>query len=330
MTIREFARLCNVSPATASRFFSGHGQVSAEKRAIMEKMSKETNYQPREDYRTRRKQRNTLVAVLPDFRHAFFNHMAELLRLHAAACGKQLVVMQSSGPVDEATLSLLTSLSPLGVILLSDHPDDAIADALVQRGIPAVICGGLPLGRRLSAVHIDDIMAAYDGTRYLLRLGHRDIGFLSDNTRAISSGFQRIIGCRRAMHDAGLALPDAQIALGETTFEGGYEAMGALLSAAPHITAVFACSDDMAVGAAARLWEVGKRIPDDVSLLGFDDSMIGQQMRPRLSTVRQPNDQIARACIARLLALTHVQDVTSLVLPYALVERESCRRIEET
>lgn len=327
MTIREFARLCDVSPATASRFFSGQGRISEEKRAVMEKMARKTDYQPRAGYHTRRKQRNAIVAVLPDFRHSFCNNMAELLRLHAAACGRQLVIVQSSGPAEEATLSLLASLSPLGVILLSDHPDDTIADALAHRGIPAVICGGLPLGRKLSAVHIDDIMAAYDGTRYLIGLGHRRIGFLSDNTRAISSGFQRIIGCRRAMHDAGFSLPDEQIAQGETTFAGGYQAMDDLLSAAPHVTAVFAFSDDMAVGAAARLWEAGKRIPADVSLLGFDDSMIGRQMRPGLCTMRQPNDQIARTCITRLLEVAHVQDVTSLVLPHELVERESCRRL---
>lgn len=327
MTIREFSALCGVSPATASRFFSGQGQVSEKKREILARMAKETGYQPSAGYHSRRRPRSALLVVLPDFRHAFFNNMAELLRIEAAACGRQLIAVQSDGAASETLLTMIAALAPLGVILLSDHQSDALADDLFRRGIPSILCGGLPLGRKISAVHIDDMLAAYDGARYLLRLGHQSIGLLSDDTRAVSSGFQRIIGCRRALTEAGLTLPDAQIAYGETTFDGGYHAMDTLLAQAPAVTAVFAFSDDMAAGAAARLWDAERRIPDDISLLGFDDSTLGQQLRPPLTTIRQPHEQIARACITHFLNLENVQCISSRIMPHELVERGSCRRL---
>ena len=104
--------------------------------------------------------------------------------------------------------------------------------------------------------------------------------------------------------------------------------MDKLLAQSPDVTAVFAFGDDMAVGAAARLWDGGLRIPDDVSLLGFDDTTIGRQLRPGLSTIRQPSEQIARACVAHLLQLEHVQDIETRILPHELLVRDSCRRVE--
>ncbi|RKJ76432.1 LacI family transcriptional regulator [Butyricicoccus sp. 1XD8-22] len=328
MTIREFARLCGVSPATASRFFSGQGQISEEKRALIAKMAKKTGYQPSQSYRTRRRPRSALLVIVPDFEHAFFNNMAELLRAEAAACERQLVAVQSDGTADDALLAMITALAPLGVILLSDHQSESLAGALIRRGIPSVLCGGLSLGRKISAIHIDNMQAAYDGARYLTGLGHKKIGLLSDDTRAISSGFLRITGCRRALAEVGLPLADTQIAYGEMTYDGGYRAMDKLLTQSPDVTAVFAFGDDMAVGAAARLWDGGLRIPDDVSLLGFDDTTIGRQLRPGLSTIRQPREQIARACVAHLLQLEHVQDIETRILPHELLVRDSCRRVE--
>ena len=101
--------------------------------------------------------------------------------------------------------------------------------------------------------------------------------------------------------------------------------MSMLLRQAPEVTAVFAFSDDMAAGAAARLWEEGKRIPDDISLLGFDDNECARQLRPALTTIRQPHEQIAHLSITYLLEHTRFQEETSLTLPHELIQRQSCR-----
>lgn len=327
MTIREFAALCGVSPATASRFFSGQGRVSEEKQLIMKRMAKISGYEPPASYRSRRQLRIAIFAILPDFRHTFNNNMVEILRVQSAEYGRQLMAVQSDGAANETLLALIIAALPLGVILLGDHQNDRIPVELVHRSIPAIHCGGLSLTRGVSAVHIDNMLAAYDGMRHLIRLNHKCIGLLSDDTRAISTDFQRISGCRRAMDEAGLALPDSRIAYGETTFDGGYRAMSMLLRQAPEVTAVFAFSDDMAAGAAARLWEEGKRIPDDISLLGFDDNECARQLRPALTTIRQPHEQIAHLSITYLLEHTRFQEETSLTLPHELIQRQSCRAL---
>lgn len=327
MTIREFAALCGVSPATVSRFFSGQGRVSEDKQLIIRRMVEATGYEPPAEYRSRRQLRSAIFAISPDFCHAFNNNMAELLRVQAAKHGRHLMSVQSSGEADETLLALILTSLPLGVILLGDHQNDRIPTELVRRGIPAIHCGGLSLTRGVSAVHIDNTLAAYDGMRYLIRLNHKKIGLLSDNTRAISTDLQRVSGCRRALDEARLEFLDSRVAYGETTFDGGYQAMSALLRQAPEVTAVFAFSDDMAAGAAARLWEAGKRIPEDISLLGFDDNEFARRIRPALTTIRQPHEQIAHISIMYLLESRRAQAQTVLTLPHELVERQSCRAI---
>lgn len=324
MTIREFAALCGVSPATASRFFSGQGSLSPAVRSRIAEVAKKTGYTPPENYRGRRKAGTTIAVVLPDLKHAFFSDIVARLRVHAEKHGKQLVLLVADRSDPRSVLLTLSSLSPMGVILLDESPDDKVAAAVASRNVPAIVCGALTMGRHFSSVHIDDMMAAYDGTGYLISLGHERIGILSDNSRAISSGFQRVTGCRKALEDAHLTLPDEYVLRVGTTFEQGYSGMETLLRQAPDLTAVFAFSDDVALGAMLYLQDHGLSVPDDISVLGFDDSSATRFARPPLTTVHQPLDAIAEQCVERLLQMQGTHDITSVTLSYHIVERKSC------
>lgn len=112
-----------------------------------------------------------------------------------------------------------------------------------------------------------------------------------------------------------------------TTFDAGYEGMGALLAQDLPFTAVFAFSDDMAAGAIARLNDAGLRVPEDVSVLGFDDNSVSTHIRPRLTTVHQPIAQIAEYTVSGLLSLERPGDVSTLTLPCHVLPRESCRSV---
>lgn len=327
MTIREFAKLCNVSPATASRFFSGQGALSPAVRQRIAEVAKKTGYTPPENYRGRRKVGTTIAVVLPDVAHSFFLDVAAALRVHAEANGKQLIMLLANNDDPYSVMQALSSLSPMGVILLDESPEDAIATAIADRNIPVVVCGALTMGRHFSSIHIDDMMAAYDGANYLISLGHERIGILADNSRAISSGFQRITGCRKALEDAKLCLPDQNVLRVGTTFDAGYDGMEKLLQQAPDITAVFAYSDDVALGAMLRLHDMGLRVPDDISMLGFDDCSIARHARPALTTVHQPVDAIAQQSIERLLQMQGANDISAVTMNYHIEERDSCRRI---
>ena len=324
MTIREFAMQCGVSPATVSRYFSGQGGISKENRLQIEKHVRKTGYHPPRSYRTRRKGNDTIVVLLPHFHHTFFADMTEELCAQADQLKKKLVFLIMDDEMPQNTLSLIQQFTPAGIILLHESTEDPISDALSRQSIPIVVCGALPVGRRFSSVHIDDMMAAYDGMNFLIEMGHRSIGILSDNSRAISSGFQRITGCRKAMDDAGLALSDGQIVHCGMTFEDGYTGAAQLARQMPEITAIFAFSDDTAAGAIAWMQDNGRHVPEDISVLGFDDNSLAEKIRPRLTTIHQPFALIAAKSIERLLDIEDVQDIASFTLMYEIAERESC------
>ena len=327
MTIREFAQLCGVSPATVSRYFSGQGSISEEVRKQIEKTAKKTGYRPPDSYRSRRKNNSTIVVLLPHLQHTFFADILEELRRQADKLHKKLAFLIMDERAPQNTLSLIQELSPIGIILLHESTEDPISDALSRQNIPIVVCGALAVGRRFSSVHIDDMMATYDGMNYLIGIGHTEIGVISDNSQAISSGFQRITGCTKAMEDAGLTLSESHIIHGGLTFEAGYEGARRLLLQAPKTSAVFAFSDDAAAGAIAFLRDSGKDVPGDISVLGFDDNSLAEKIRPRLTTVHQPFSLIAQKSIERLLEIQGTHDMASFTLSYEIVERESCRPV---
>ena len=315
--------MCQVSPSTASRFFSGK-PVSKEIYARLKKMCRETGYEPPPGYHSRRKTSNAIITLLPDFQHAYFTDMIRQLAVCAARIGKQLVVIPTQEDAS-GCLRTIDELHPAGIILLDEQSDDPVADRLEKRGLPVTVCGSRALSRRFPSVRIDDFLAAYEGMNYLISLKHRQILILSDTMEAVSSGFQRTAGCRKAAMDAGLELGEDMILPVGTTFDAGYEGMGVFLSRSLTFTAVFAFSDDMAAGAIARLNDEGLRVPEDVSVLGFDDNSIASHIRPRLTTVHQPISQIAEHTMGRLLSIERPGDISTLTLPCHVLERDSCR-----
>ena len=164
-----------------------------------------------------------------------------------------------------------------------------------------------------------------------VELGHRRIGFICDSPRSISSGFQRITGSRKAMEDHGLALPDDYIFTRDSSYAAGYQGASELLRRHPDLTAIFAHSDASAIGAMAALADAGRSVPGDVSVLGFDDTNLGEEFRPRLTCVAQPMRDIA----ARSLELLYTgmeqpswEVPPTITLPHSLTVRESVRAVQ--
>lgn len=224
---------CGVSSATVSRYSSRQG-------TIREKVRKKTKRLPKRPDIIRptatlaaEKNNSTIVELLPHLRHTFFADILEELRRQADRIHKKLAFFIMDEHTLQNTLSLIQALSPVGIILLHESTEHRISDALSRQNTPIAACGALAVGRRFSSVHIDDIMATYDGMNYPIGLRHREIGVISDNSHAISSGFQRITGCKKAMEDAGLMLPESRIVHGGLAFEAGYDGARRLLQQAP-------------------------------------------------------------------------------------------------
>jgi LacI family transcriptional regulator len=244
--------------------------------------------------------------------------------------GRRRLTMLVLPERENALLEHLEKLPLDGVILLSAEITLDTINRLKQLGLAAVMCSAQPLSENFPSVHVDDLAAAYDGTRYLLELGHRRIGFITDSPRSIDSGFQRITGCRKAVEDHGVAVEDGMFFSGNCDYDSGVQGAQKLLADHPDMTALFAHSDIGALGAIAALADRGIRVPAEISVLGFDGIRSGEWIRPRLTCVQQPVSEIVEKTLELLTGgIEHPgeQSPLSIILKHRIVHRESCAGI---
>lgn len=325
-TIRAIAREAGVSPASVSRYFTGSEMVSHETAARIEKalLTLGCAEIPKKE------RKKIILVLLTHLRFSFYSRMVRDL-LEAETNEYTFLLLRYVPSELETVRSLVNRMRPSGVIYFEEEIDDEVLAYLQGCGLRTVMCGGVALNRGSDMVHVNDITAAYEGTNYLLDLGHRHILFLSDETRKVGAGFQRLSGCRKAMEERGLPLreEDAAVICGPLTFEAGYEAVRRALAEGKYFTAIFAFSDELAAGAMAALFDGGKSVPGDVSVLGYDDLEIARKVRPALTTIHQPMDGFVKKTL-ELFGQPAQELSTEILLQYSIVQRQSCRRIDET
>jgi DNA-binding LacI/PurR family transcriptional regulator len=328
MTIQELAKICGVSPATVSRSINGQVPVSRETREKIDEAVTRYQYTPRPVKRAKRAEKSGVVGViLPVLDHPFAQCLLLEIQKQIGRHRLAMVVL----PEQENALQKQLERLPLdGVILLSAEITQDTINRLKQLGLAIIMCSVLPLSKNFSSVRVDDLAAAYDGTRYLLELGHRRIGFITGSPRSIDSGFQRITGCRKAMEDHGLPAEEDLFFSGNCDYDSGFQGAKKLLEGYPDLTALFAHSDIGALGAIAALADSGVRVPADVSVLGFDGIWAGEWLRPRLTCVRQPISEIVEKTLELLTgAIEHPgkQSPLSIILKHSILFRESCLKV---
>lgn len=331
INIREIARRCGVSPATVSRAISGKAPVREKTRLRIEETIREAGYQTDQQRRKQQKGRPRAIGVfVPLLNHAFFQRVLDRLHALLEQRGDYMVILPERGP---DTVEHIKRMNLDGVILLSEETSSATIKQLRRMHVSVVICGALSLSRLCPAVHVDDLGAAYDGTNYLLNLGHRNIGFLCDSPRAISAGFQRITGCKKAMEDRGLTPMEELFRTCDSSYAGGYRAAGQLIRKHPELTAIFAHSDAAAIGAMAALMDAGYAVPGDISVLGFDDTELGEEFRPRLTCVAQPIEDIVSRSLDLLYAGMEQpgwEAPPAITLPHSFTTRDSVQAPKKT
>lgn len=322
MTVREIARLAGVSPATVSRYFTGAEFVSDSAAAkISEAMAQNGGAEP---HRVRRRS-GLLVLAVPHMRLAFYTELMKLFMEKVSAYGMQLLFFPICGMDAAQCRTWLGRMKPDGLILLEETEGVPLLEIAKEMEIPVVVCGeALPSVKRATTVHVNDISAAYEGTRYLLGLGHRNIVFFSNHARGINASYQRISGCSMAMQESGLSFGEPYVRYGELTYENGYHFAHEITTGGLQFSAIFAFSDEMARGAINALLDLGVRVPQDVSVLGFDDLPLAEQTRPRLTTIHQPIDEFVQQAVDIFFNDSGITKTREIVLPHSLVERDSC------
>src|SRR5690606_3978923 len=329
-TIKTVAARAGVGRTTVPRVVNGSDLVSAEVRTRVLEAIKELNYVPNSVARglvTNRTDAVALVIPESESRLGWEPFFAALIRGVSGALTEtrtqlQLMLVRDQAERDQLTESVATRRVD-GVLLVSVHADDRLPGMLEEMGLPTVLAGRRDAGEQLSYVDSDNAGGALVAVRHLLHRGRRRIATIT-GPHDMDVGRSRLAGWRDAHAEADLTADELLVETGDFTEESDSRAMCSLLERAPDLDAVFAASDLMAVGALAELRRRGRRVPEDVAVVGFEDSVLARHTNPPLTTVRQPVEELGRTMVRILTDITrNGAPRRQVTLPTELVVRES-------
>lgn len=328
-TLEQVAALAGTSRATASRVVNQNPKVSPTARRAVERAIEELGYTPNRAARslvTRRSDSIGLVVTESEERIFGEPFFASLLRGVSDALAEtdiQLVLLLSRSDEERSRVERFLSTHVDGVLLVSAHADEPLLERLTAGQIPAVLAGRPPRSTSLPYVDVDNLGGAEEAVRYLVDRGRQRIATIA-GPQDMAAGIDRLAGYREAVADL-QATDGTLVAVGDFSAASGERAAEELLERQPDLDAIFAASDLMAVGALQALQRAGRRVPEDVAVVGFDDSVVATTTQPQLTSVHQPTGDLGRQMIMRLReALDGPSLVPSVtVLPTHLVVRAS-------
>lgn len=331
-SIKDVARLANVSIATVSRCLNHPERVKEATRQRVLQAIEETGYSPNTLAQSfRRGKTQIIMVVLPSVGDPFFGEVMAGIRSVAVRYGYSLLINEapfhslSPDEIGSMIVSrradgiiLLASMSPYGTEILSERS---------QRALPIVI-GCETISAELASypsIHIDNIKAATEATSHLLQLGHRRIAFITGSHDSLLTR-DREKGYRQAMQASGVEVLNEWIVEGQMTLAGAAEATRSLLGLEPPPTAIFCANDQMAMACIHEIRSAGLDVPQHVSVVGFDDIPHAAVMQPALTTIAQPAESIGRRVMERMLEeIEHGRSGTSgsEIVAHELVVRSS-------
>lgn len=300
-TVKEIAAAANVSVATVSRALQRPEIVNETTRQRIQEVVKRLGYTPNALARNLRTARTRLiVALLPDIANPFFSEVIRGIEQVAHENGYSVLLGETQGSTvrEQAYADMVAARQADGIITMSPR----VPAIPIQGRLPVVNACEYVKDGQVSSVYIDNIAAAGVAVDYLLMLGHREIAFLAGPPSSPIS-VDREQGYRLALQRAKLSASAALTVAGDFSIESGERAVELLLSRGKPFTALFCSNDEMAIGALRALSSHGLRVPEDVSVVGFDDIRFARYTSPPLTTVAQPKNALGREAMSMLLEL---------------------------
>ena len=328
-TLDTVAAEAGVSRATVSRVINGSPRVSPEVKVAVESAIALLGYVPNRAARSLAMRRTDSIALVmrePDATVLADPYLGNVIIATSQALigtGVQLVLVNAQNNAEHAQLAdYVRSGHVDGVLLASMHDDDPLPRILLEAGIPTVVSGRPPTPLPgLAYVDVDNVGGAQLAAERLISAGRKRIATIT-GPQDMTAGADRLVGYQRALAAAGRKAD--RIAHGEFTRESGQLAMDELITRYPDLDAVFVANDLMAMGALRSLRDSGRRVPADVSVVGYDDIEMARHTEPPLTTIHQPIIDQARTMTELLLTQIGGDPVGEpVVLPTELVERSS-------
>jgi LacI family transcriptional regulator len=302
-TIKDIARRAEVSTATVSHVINETRFVSPALRERVLTAVAELDYRPNAVARSlRQKKTRTIGLIVPDNSNPFFAEVAKGVEDGGYEAGVSVILCNSDGSFDRELryLQTLRDKQVDGVIFIATTPGTDHLAIVVEQAIPVVVFYRQVPRLDVDTLVVDNLGGGYVATRHLIELGHERIACVAPASVDSPSAL-RVAGFRRALEEAGLAVAEHLIYRGDNRFAGGRDGAEHLLAAGKPFTAVFAGNDVMAVGTMRTLRQRGLRVPDNVSVVGFDGIALGDFVTPSLTTVDQPRYGAGRTALRLLL-----------------------------
>jgi len=340
ITIKDIAKECGVGISTVSRALNNHPDINPETREKILRVIEERGFVPNNSARNlKRTETKSIALLIKGISNPFFTDMIGTIEIETEKRGFDLILhhVESKENEVDVALELIKEKRLQGIIFLGgefSHSDEKLA----MINVPYVFStAGLNQQQIKSGgyacVSVDDLKETTKVVEYLLDIGHENIAILSARKDDMSVGKLRLDGYKKALKARGISINEQLIvylhpgnASEEYTMENGYKLTKELLSKNEKFTALFAISDTLALGALRAIREAGLCVPEDISVIGFDGIGLGDFSNPRISTLRQPTEDMALATVEMLCDIIGgKRDNEQLLLPGELIIRESTR-----
>jgi LacI family transcriptional regulator len=331
VTIYDVAREAKVSLATVSRVVNNNPNVKPTTRQRVLQAIIRLGYRPNAVARgLASKKTTTIGVVIPDISRAVFPDMVRGIE-DIALMYRYNIILCNSDQNEAKEIRLINTLLEKqvdGLLFLGERITEEHLHAF-RTSVPVVLCGTSAPHGAIPSVDIHHEQAAYDAVQLLIEYGHRSIAMLSGDLHDPLTGYARFHGYKRALADAKIPYRDEWVRTGKYRYRDGFLNTERLLQLPEKPTALFACTDEMAIGAIHAMQDAGLRVPDDISVISIGNITLAEMVRPLLTTVAQQMYDIGAVSMRLLTKLIHDEEIVqpNIILEHHLMMRNSVARL---
>jgi len=328
ITIKDVAKQAGVSISTVSRVINDSKPVTDEVKQKVLDVIKETGYIPNPLARSLVTKKSQLIGVIvPEVSDSFVNEILNGIEEVAKMYDYEILLANtySDKAQELKCINLLRAKQVEGIVMISWKVEEEHINYIQNCGIPASYISKTARDYDIHTVSVNNTEATYDMTKYLIEKGHKDIAFIMTSQDDTVLEMERLSGYEKALKEKNIKINKDLIKYGETTYEAGYSSMKELLNEGKVPHAAFVTGDEAAIGAINAICDAGYRVPEDISVAGFNDVKIAKIYRPKLTTVHQPLYDMGAVAIRMVIKMINKEPLEDkkIELPYRIVERES-------
>lgn len=335
LNIKDIAKIAGVGVATVSRVLNNQCDVKDETRQKILEVMEQHSYIPNNSARNlKRNTSNNIGVLVKGIHNPFFSKMIKSIEEEIDREGHSMILHYNDNNNNDidAAVELIKEKRLKGLICLGGDFENLDKEELVSLKTPIVLASTYVIEKAnktmFSSVIIENEAAAFKAVDYIASLGHEKIGIITTGEEDRTIGKLRFEGYKKALNKNNIDYNEKFVEIGEYTFESGFNAMNKLLKKQLGITAVFATTDIMAIGASKAILSNGLKIPEDISVVGFDGMDYSLYFHPSITTIVQPVEEMGKKSIELLFdLLKNKKEHQHIILETVLQERESCKKL---